>query len=222
MFKQLEQRFPELAPAAALAFTSTLSFVMLFVRWYYTGKIAFLFVLWNLFLAWIPLFCALLLRQTRGRCALVALLATWLVFLPNAPYVLTDMIHFRVRDVPYWYDLILLLTFAWTGTLAGYLSLFLVQSRVRDHFGEAWSWVFATITLGLTSFGIYLGRFLRFNSWEVVTNPTPLLHDIWSRMIDPFAHPRTYVFTALMGAFLIGVYATLYAFARMPRLNRQK
>ncbi len=207
---------PGLFPTLALGATAALSVLMVAFRWWYTGAPGFLFIPWNLFLAWIPLGCALLLTRARGRMAMVALAATWLAFLPNAPYVLTDLIHFRVRDgVPYWFDLVMLITFAWTGTLTGYLSLYLVQMRVRERFGAALSWVFAVTALALSSFGIYLGRFLRWNSWDVVTEPGALLRDIGQRVLYPFDHPRTYAFTLLMALFLIGAYATLIAFARI-------
>jgi uncharacterized membrane protein len=155
--------------------------------------------------------------------AMVALAATWLAFLPNAPYVLTDLIHFRVRDgVPYWFDLMMLIAFVWTGTLAGYLSLYLVQLRVRERFGAILSWMFAVGVLALSSFGIYLGRFQRWNSWDVIADPTALFRDIGTRLLNPFDHPRTYAFTLLMALFLIGAYATLVAFAWMPARSAPK
>ncbi len=222
MLKRLSQSTPGLMPTLALGVTSALSIVMVLVRWLYIGRLEFMFVLWNLFLAWIPLFCALFARNARGRLALVTLTATWLLFLPNAPYVLTDLIHYRVRDVPYWYDILLLVSFAWTGTFAGFLSLFLMQLRVRERWGEAMGWLFATVALMLSSFGIYLGRFLRFNSWDIITNPIDLFFGIWTRVRHPFDHPRTYAFTLLLGVFLIGTYTTLVAFARIPQESRVK
>ncbi len=205
-----------------LGSTSLLSVAMVAVRWQWTGRFQFGFILWNLLLAWIPLCCALVASRARGRMALVALTATWLIFLPNAPYVLTDLMHFRVRDVPYWYDLLMLVSFAWTGTIAGYLSLYLMHQRVTDRMGSAAGWVFAIVALGLSSFGVYLGRFLRFNSWDVVMNPDEIARDVLSRLLNPLDHGRTYVFTLLLGLFLIGAYLTLYAFARLPRETHLK
>lgn len=205
-----------------LGSTSLLCVAMVAVRWYWTGRFEFRFILWNLVLAWIPLCCALVASRARGRMALVALSATWLIFLPNAPYVLTDLMHFRFRNVPYWYDLLMLVTFAWTGTIAGYLSLYLMHQRVTQRLGAAAGWVFAIVALGLSSFGVYLGRFLRFNSWDVVMNPDEIARDVLSRILNPFDHGRTYVFTLLLGLFLIGAYLTLYAFARLPRESHVK
>jgi uncharacterized membrane protein len=223
MLKRLVNNTPGLFPALALGITAALSVLMVAFRWWYSGKPGFLFIPWNLFLAWIPLCCSLLMTRARGRMAMVALAATWLAFLPNAPYVLTDLIHFRVRDgVPYWFDLMMLITFVWTGTLAGYLSLYLVQLRVRERFGTAVSWFFALGVLLLSSFGIYLGRFQRWNSWDVIADPGALLRDIGHRVLYPFEHPRTYAFTLLMALFLIGAYATLIAFVRMPAGSTSK
>jgi uncharacterized membrane protein len=216
MFKTLARNTRVLAPLLSLGATAALSIVMVLVRYLYTGQFAFLpMIFWNGFLAWIPLFCALLIGRARGRFALLGLTATWLLFLPNAPYVLTDLIHFRVGAVPYWYDLIMLIAFVWSGTVAGLLSLYLMQLRIRESWGARAGWLFAIVALWLSSFGIYLGRFLRFNSWDVVTNPDDIVSSIWQRMRHPFAHPRTYVFTLLLGLFLIGAYSTLVTFAHV-------
>jgi uncharacterized membrane protein len=217
MLKKLDTSIPALTPTVSLAATAALSIAMVLARRIYAGEWAFLLILWNGFLAWIPLFCALLMTRTRGRFALVTLTATWLLFLPNAPYVLTDLIHLRVRNVPYWYDLIMLIAFVWSGTLAGLLSLYLMQLRIRERWGARVGWLFAFVALWLTSFGIYLGRFLRFNSWDVLTNPGDLMLSIFDRVRHPFSHPRTYAFTLLLGLFLVGAYASLVTFARIDK-----
>jgi uncharacterized membrane protein len=202
----------------ALGAASSLSVSMVLVRAAYTGQFSFRFVLWNLFLAWVPLFVALLAKRARGWFSLISLAATWLLFFPNAPYVLTDLVHFRPREtVPYWYDLILLVSFIWAGVMTGFYSLFILHQRMNERFGELAGWVFTIVTLGLSSFGIYLGRFLRWNSWDVVFNPDELARDIWLRIANPFDHPRAYVFSFLLAAFLVAAYLTLYSFARLPR-----
>jgi uncharacterized membrane protein len=222
MLQTLVRRFPALPAALALGSTSALSVAMVLVRWGYTDRLQFRFIIWNLILAWIPLCCALLASRAKGRLALLALASTWLLFFPNAPYVLTDLMHFRVRDVPYWYDLIMLISFAWTGTLAGYLSLYLMHQRMSELLGNLGGWAFAFVTLALGSFGIYLGRFERWNSWDVLVSPLDIARDIWSRISNPFDHERTYVFTLLLALFMTGAYLTLYAFARMPRESTVK
>ncbi len=181
-------------------------------------------MIWNLFLAWIPLgmaFVAYRLHQTRNRWGfLIAGFALiWLLFLPNAPYMLTDLIHMRYRDEALvWYDLMLLLWFAWTGIMLGLGSIYLMQEIVTDLLGAFAGWVIAIISIGLTSFGIYLGRFLRWNSWDVLRNPLALFVDIYYRFRHPIAHFHTHVFWLMLASFLVCVYVM---FVTIPVL-RQK
>jgi uncharacterized membrane protein len=173
---------------------------------------------WNLFLAWVPLVCALAAERVRGRAMLLACGAAWLVFLPNAPYLLTDLVHLTDHgSYWFWYDLIMLLSFGLTGLLLGYVSLYAMQKLVARRFGNAAGWVFAIGTLGLCSFGVYLGRFERFNSWDVVFNPFDLLLTIYSRVRHPFDHPWTYVLSFMLAALLVAIYVGLYSFARFMR-----
>jgi uncharacterized membrane protein len=173
---------------------------------------------WNLFLAWVPLVCALAAERLRGRAMLLACGAAWLVFLPNAPYLLTDLVHLTDHgSYWFWYDLIMLLSFGLTGLLLGYVSLYAMQKLVAGRFGNAAGWVFAVATLGLCSFGVYLGRFERFNSWDVVFNPFDLLLTIYSRVRHPFDHPWTYVLSFMLAALLVAIYAGLHSFARFMR-----
>jgi uncharacterized membrane protein len=67
---------------------------------------------------------------------------------------------------------------------------------------------------------MYLGRSLRWNSWAIVTNPGPLLSDIWARVSDPLAHPRTLGMTVALAALLSVMYLVLYAFAQLPAAER--
>src|SRR6185369_5531260 len=128
-------------------------------------------------LACVPLFLSTVLRvinRLRLHWTMMAgVSCLWLLFLPNAPYILTDILHLtRTSDAPAWYDLALLLSCSGTGLLLGYLSLIDVQTIVARSFGLAWSWIFAMVSLVLSGFAIYLGRFLRWNSWDVLIEPT--------------------------------------------------
>ena len=210
---------------AALALASALCVALLVARWIYSDPGAYNFLAWNLFLAWIPMIAAVLVydmhRRGRGLLPLLALGALWLLFLPNAPYLLTDLIHLGTRDdAPLWFDLVLFTAFAWTGALLGFLSIYLMQVVVRRAAGTVWSWAFVGGALVATSFGIYLGRSLRWNSWALVTNPGPLLSDIWARVSDPLAHPRSFGMTVALSALLSVLYLVLYAFAQLPTAER--
>ena len=169
------------AVVASLAFATALCTLMLIVRALYDGSSTHFGLQWNLFLAWLPMLGALVaynLGKRYGRRAwplILPFLGLWLLFFPNAPYILTDFIHLRpVGDVPLWYDLILVITYALTGVFLGLVSLYLMQSLVRRAFGAVTSWVFTLGVLAVTGFGVYLGRFPRWNSWDLLTDPITL------------------------------------------------
>jgi uncharacterized membrane protein len=210
---------------AALALASTFCAALLVARWVYSDPGAYRFLAWNLFLAWIPLLAAVGVYDSRQRGTrtrrLLPLAALWLLFLPNAPYLLTDLIHLGSRsDAPLWFDLVLFSAFAWTGAFLGFLSIYLMQVVVRRAGGVAWSWAFVGASLLASAFGIYLGRSLRWNSWDFVVRPGPLLADVWARLSDPLAHPRTLGMTVALTALLSVMYLVLYAFAQLPAADR--
>jgi uncharacterized membrane protein len=173
-----------------------------------TGRIAFAFLVWNLFLAWLPLCGAELLRGWlvwRGRCGVVggSLGAAWLLFLPNAPYLVTDLGHWRARPpAPAWFDLVVLCHFALLGLALGFAALDVVAGQVVERCGRQVGKAFRWAVLLLASFGIYLGRFERWNSWDVLRDPVALAQDVGMRVIRPWEHPRTVGFTLLCFALL--------------------
>lgn len=141
------------------------------------------FLLWNLFLAWVPYLAALRFERlpagSTSPLARWSWFALWLFFLPNAPYIMTDFIHLQHRPpVPVWYDMIMLFAFASTGLLLGLLSLHEVQRALRREFSVLFSQVLVLLSIGLSGFGVWLGRFQRWNSWDILTNPDGLLRDI--------------------------------------------
>jgi uncharacterized membrane protein len=181
--------------------------VLLGYRFYWAGYTKFAFLAWNLFLAAIPLgFAVLLSKIERWRLA-APLISGWLLFFPNAPYVLTDLLHLRQRTgIPIWYDLLLLLSFALVSLWMGFQSLQLVQVWISRKSSPLTAWSFVAVSLFLSGFGIYLGRFLRWNSWDIVSNPVSLLGDIWERFADPLAHGRTWGVTLGFGGLLLVAY----------------
>lgn len=210
---------------AALALASAFCAATLAARWLYSEPGAYRFLAWNLFLAWIPLVAAVgvydLQRRGRSTVKLLPLAAVWLLFLPNAPYLLTDLIHLGSRDdAPLWFDLVLFSAFAWTGALLGFLSVYLMQVVVGRIAGAAWSWALVGASLLASGFGIYLGRSLRWNSWDFVTRPDALLADVWARVSDPLAYPRSFGMTVALTALLSVLYLVLYAFAQLPAAER--
>ena len=159
---------------AGLLAASVLCVGLLELRIRETGDGFYRFLVWNLFLAWVPLVLAgaAYARSRRGVDPLTAaLLVAWLVFFPNAPYLLTDFIHLTQGPAPLWYDALMLSAFAWTGLLLGFSSLYLVQLILRRAFGVAVSWFGVFCSLALASIGVYIGRFVRLNSWDVLLHP---------------------------------------------------
>jgi uncharacterized membrane protein len=210
---------------AALALASAFCVATLIARWVYSNPGAYDFLAWNLFLAWIPLLAAVGVydMQRRGMRTrrLLPVAAVWLLFLPNAPYLLTDLIHLGSRnDAPLWFDVVLFTAFAWTGALLGFLSLYLMQVVVRQLAGGRLSWAFVGASLLASGFGIYLGRSLRWNSWDFLTRPDALLSDVWARVSDPLAYPRSFGMTVALTALLSVLYLVLYAFAQLPAGER--
>ena len=189
---------------------------LLIVRVGVTGSVFGLFLVWNLVLAAVPLVASTALTRLDASGAspawLLAVGAVWLLFLPNAPYILTDLVHLGARPpVPFWYDLSLLLSAGGTGLLAAYVSLADVQHVVARRLGVRAGWAVAAGSLFLSGFGIYLGRELRWNSWDVVAAPGALLADVADRVLHPLAHPTTAVMTVVFGGMLMVGYLALRA-----------
>ena len=158
------------------------------------GNNFYSFLVWNLALAWIPFALALAAYANARRgndAATVALGVLWLLFFPNAPYLLTDFIHLQQsQTTPLWYDALMLASFAWTGLLLGFASLYLMHMIWQRAAGPVWSWLGVIGALALASFGVYLGRFLRFNSWDALVRPRRIGHVIATDLESPFGDPR--------------------------------
>ena len=214
-----------LATLAALVLLSGLAVALVAVRAAYTMRPEGLGLVWNLFLAWVPFALALLVydgfRRGVGRSWLVGGGLLWLLFFPNAPYIVTDFKHLEAwQGAPVWFDVVVLSTFAWAGLLLGFISLYLMQAVGTRLVGALNAWFFVVGVLALSSFGIYLGRFERWNSWDLFARPRLLLGDVWERVGDPAAHPRTVAVTLLFTAFLTTTYFVFYAFFRLAQIER--
>lgn len=182
---------------------------------FYRGTQTFFFLNWNLFLAWIPYLIALSLpflhRKFNSKIIIVGALLCWLLFFPNAPYIITDFLHLKKRaGIPLWYDLMLFMSFAWTGLMLGYVSLLEVQIFLRNFFSKTMVNFASIIALLLCGFGIYLGRFQRWNSWDIVTQPFSLFADI----LNILAQPHTLGLAIVLSAFLLLGYFTLNTLAQ--------
>jgi uncharacterized membrane protein len=185
-----------------------------------TGALRYSFLVWNVFLAWIPVVAALVLHGQRGKAFGLAWSApvaiVWLLFFPNAPYIATDLMHLRlVGAAPLWFDTMLLLWFATLGLVLGFVSLFLVHRRMDEAWGPLAGWAAVLVMSALSGFGIYLGRFGRWNSWDVLMRPTRLLWYTWDNLRHPFFYARTLSSSVVIALFFLFVYLILHALVHL-------
>jgi len=203
----------------ALLAASVLSVGTLAAQIHATHDRGYAFLVWNLFLAWVPLIAAALafaLARRRGGPLVISLILVWLLFFPNAPYMLTDFIHLHGDGPsPLWYDALMLSSFAWTALMLGFASLYLIHAIIRQRTGTALGWIVVGCVLGLASIGVYLGRFARFNSWDVVARPHLVLSVIRQEMNSPIHDPRMVAALLVLTAALFVGYLLLYAFAAL-------
>ena len=180
-----------------------------------------IWLLGNICLAAVPMLFSSAFRaaNVRKRPLLAYIfLFLWLLFLPNAPYIMTDLIHLAPHDnVPLWYDLAMLWFCAGTGVLFGYLSLMDVQNVIDRRFSKTVGWAVACGSLMLCGFGIYVGRFLRWNSWNAITNPIQLVKSMIGVFIDSGTHPHPVPVTLIFGIGLIVGYMALRVIATSMR-----
>lgn len=216
-----------LAPMLAMTFASGVCAVLIAARILWTRDVDYASLLWNLFLAWLPLIFAVLASD---RCAngwqrdwgFIGFAIAWLLFFPNAPYIFTDLIHVTARFAEHvWVDMMLILICAMTGFILGFVSLYLMQSVVAQFFGKLASWIFVMGSALLGSFGIYLGRFMRFNSWDVVVKPGRLYREIGAWSANATSSPRSVAFLLLFAAFFFVAYLMLYALTHLSRAPRK-
>lgn len=202
---------------ALLCGATILSLILFRVRAQLSGSMDYAFLIWNIFLAWIPLGLAITATAfawRRKQLVLVIPIAAilWLLFFPNAPYILTDLQHLRIPkpEVPLWFDVLLLIWFSWTGLLLGVVSLFLMQDLVRREFGRMTGWLFVGAVGVLSSLGIYIGRFLRWNSWDLLLHPLERMNEFMYYVIHPSM--RSILFISIFSSFFIFFYITIYTF----------
>lgn len=210
-----------------LCATTLLNLTLVGYRMYYTGfdfieltsfraiadtrGTTFLFLAWNLLLAWIPYLIAISLEKIplKKYLAVLALLA-WLVFLPNAPYIITDLLHVQYRHgVPLWYDALMFFSYAWTGLLLGFLSLLEVQHFLQKRLNKHLVYLLIGAAILLSAFGVYLGRYQRWNSWDLIRDPYQLFWDSIAVVVHPSAYLGTLGLAVVMAGILGLGYLTL-------------
>ncbi|GAB4015873.1 DUF1361 domain-containing protein [Spirosoma migulaei] len=200
----------------ALTLLTVAGLSLVTVRGLLTGNWWFFEMLaWNLFLAWFPLGVVLVLRdlrasQFRSSWLLIGGLLTWLVFFPNAPYIITDLSHIKHIDMPLiWFDTMTLFMFALTGLLVGLYSILIVHRMLKPVLEKWQLWGLLVVSQFLSGFGIYLGRIGRWNSWDILTNPSSLMVAIAHTYHDHLSIKLTLAY----GFVLIVLYVAFYWYA---------
>ncbi len=187
-----------------LILASAFSVALLELRMLRSGNSHYSFLLWNLFLGYIPLCISYFLVQDAKRSSLKMAIGglLWLLFFPNAPYIITDLMHLsHYKDVP-WIDGLLLFSFAMTSLVAGLISLLHMRSLLQPALPPL---IYRFLTIGvflLSGFGVYLGRFERWNSWDILTHPFALLYNSFHNLTNPKALAVSVAFAACLLAML--------------------
>ncbi|CAM3281652.1 DUF1361 domain-containing protein [Tsukamurella hominis] len=168
------------------------------------------FLIWNLFLAWIPMVFAVGFATVRSRWALVPLGLGWLAFLPNSPYLVTDLVHLG-DDENMWRHVLQYGFAAWTGILLGVVSMLLVHRRLQREFGARWGWLAVVLSVGLCAIGVVIGRFQRWNSWDLVTRPDAVVIATLDWVTSPFSYVQSTGVAVAVAAFFGLAYLTIWS-----------
>jgi uncharacterized membrane protein len=196
----------------ALTLSAGLPAGLVFFRMAYTGSIIYGFLVWNLFLAWLPLLFAWFTCMIAPRSRVPALMAAaaWLAFLPNAPYLITDIAHLHpIGDIPYFYDVVMFFSLALAGLALGFSSVAWMQTAVRERMGVWPARLFAAGVIAMASFGVYIGRFLRWNSWDILIHPGPLFWEVARVLHHPATHRAIWAHVALLTVVLLFAYGLM-------------
>ncbi|MFM2083118.1 MAG: hypothetical protein RL380_1809 [Verrucomicrobiota bacterium] len=213
---------PVSAPVFLLALASVGSLSPVAANIVLTRGLGGAYLIWNLFLAWLPLLFAVLAcghfrLGDRLGWRFWSASGAWLLFFPNAPYIFTDLVHLHTwHREHYWPAWSVILMCAVTGLAVGFVSLYLMQSLVTRRFGPVRGWLFVAAVAGMSGVGIYLGRFLRVNSWDVVAHPVEVFGSLGQFAAQAATDVNALAFAVLASLFLFTTYLALCALTHLP------
>jgi uncharacterized membrane protein len=173
-----------------------------------------LFLIWNLVLAWIPVFFAAGFAAVRRRAWLLPLGVGWLAFLPNSPYLVTDLVHLG-EGVELWRHVLQYGFAAWTGIMLGVVSLRLIHERIERQWGAPLGWLAVVVSIGLCSIGVVIGRFQRWNSWDLVTRPDAVVASTFEWVRSPFAYVQSTGVAVAVATFFGLAYLTIWSLSNL-------
>lgn len=190
---------------------TALAFLILIFRIRVEGNFRYTFLIWNLFLAYVPVAGVLMYQKLRKtRLLKLGLLSFWLLFFPNAPYIITDYIHLRHYFT--FLDFSMVSLYALLGLIAGFYSLSVLQKDI-SLLNKRWG---IPVLFFLTSIGVYLGRFIRWNSWDILEHPMGIVQDV----LEPFFFPMQNLFALeFIGAFTLFLILAYAGFKRILKLT---
>lgn len=193
-----------------LILLALLSLTLILLRVKITQEVYLLFLIWNLFLAYTPYFLSSELKNiVPGTITFYSVLLIWLLFLPNSFYLITDFVHLHHdTKFQFLFDAVLLSCFTVAGFYSGILSLFDIHFLLQMKYSLQKSWILIGTIAYLSAFGIYLGRILRFNSWDILRHPFSL----FSNSYKSFQNTETILFTIVLGTFILISYCIAYSF----------
>lgn len=212
---------------ATLCASSLVSVFLLVARMVVAGNSKFSFMIWNLFLAWLPVLFALGFRLNLAKHRLqswqnLILLGLWLGFLPNSFYLMSDLIHLQSSgEASILFDIAMMMSFIINGLILGYLSVYIVHTQLLKKWSDRLVAVFLAGIFLACGFAIYLGRFLRWNTWDIIINPFGILFDLSERVVNPVLHIQTYVVTITFFVLLSCTYLVIYQLIKVLT-NAQK
>ncbi|MAZ28293.1 MAG: hypothetical protein CL868_14615 [Cytophagaceae bacterium] len=191
------------------------SLILLMLRIKLTHEAYLLFLIWNLFLAFLPLLFSWMISLKRKKYQNLILGFLWLLFLPNAPYILTDFIHLQYSPEGFMvFDALTIAIFALTGLIMGMVSVQKIIRFITPFVNSSWIGFFVLTVNFLCALGIYLGRILRYNSWDVLTKPDMLISDMISLFINPLQNYHIWIFVIIMSLILHIFYNICCIFAK--------
>lgn len=207
--RRLSPRERVVTSLAGLTLVSTLLFLAGAIA---SGNFQLSYLLSNLFLAWLPFAVMVaLLRslhtQLWSSWRPLALTLLWLAFLPNSFYMISDFIH--LQDVAHHnllYDVIVFTACIFTAAALGFSSLYMVHAELKKRISMRASSLLVGIIIFLCSFGIYLGRDLRWNSWDILLNPAGILFDVSDNLIHPLQNGDMFTTTISFFVLLSSLY----------------
>lgn len=213
---------------ASLGLATLVSTALLGLDALHDHRLAYGYLLWNLFLAWVPfglsLWLARVLRyKLWSSWSALALSLLWLGFLPNSFYMVSDFIHLQ-ESVPseVLYDAVMFASFIFTGVALGMSSLYLVHLELRKRFHAAQAGLMIALVLLACSFAVYIGRDLRWNTWDVLLNPAALLFDVSERFLRPAEYPGMLLTTASFFVLFGSIYQVIWRSIRLLKAEGER